>query len=88
MLGIVWRTKSAHLFGGLGRMLLKRSDEPNAIIAFQQVISHENGIMDFMNIRCDGCGLPITCAMGRASFAETVQIVTLAENVSQSTRPV
>jgi hypothetical protein len=64
-LAYVWRNNSANLFGGLGRMLIKNSDESNAKIAFQQEIGYENGMMVYKNIRCDGCGLSITCAMRR-----------------------
>lgn len=46
-------------------MLIKHSDELNAEIAFQQALGHENGVMVFKNIQCDGCDLPITCAMKR-----------------------
>lgn len=65
-LAIIWReSRSAHLFGGLGRMLLKHSDELNAKIAFQQVIGYEDDVMVHKNIQCDGCGFSITCTMTR-----------------------
>jgi hypothetical protein len=64
-LAYVWGNNSADLFGGLGRILIKSSDESNAKIAFQQEIEYENGMMVYKNIRCDGCGLSITCAMRR-----------------------
>jgi tetratricopeptide (TPR) repeat protein len=59
------RNNSADLFGGLGRMLIKYSDESNSKIAFQQEIGYENGMMVYKNIRCDGCDLSITCDMRR-----------------------
>lgn len=65
-LAYVWRNQSTILFEGLGRMLIKHSNETNAIVAFQQKIEYENGVMIYKNIRCDGCGLSIACAMGRS----------------------
>jgi Tetratricopeptide repeat len=64
-LAYVWGNHSVGLFGRLGRMLIKHSDETNAKIAFQQGIGCENGKMVYKNIQCDGCSLPITCVMRR-----------------------
>jgi hypothetical protein len=53
------------LFGSLGRMLIKHSDESNAKIALRQDIVCRNGIMVYKDVQCDGCDLSITCTMGR-----------------------
>jgi hypothetical protein len=53
------------LHGGLGKALLRNSDEQNAQIAFQQGIVLKNGTWVHIAIYCDGRGLEITCAMKR-----------------------
>ena len=57
----IWRRKCINLFGALGRLLLRNSDDSNAQVAFQhELIPHNGGTRVFANIGCDRCGSSIT----------------------------
>jgi hypothetical protein len=64
-LGQIWGNICPFIFGQLGTALLWNSDEPNAQIAFQQQINLRDGMPVYAGIVCDGCDLPLTCAMKR-----------------------
>lgn len=61
----IWVSICPFIFGQLGRVLLWNSDELNAQIAFQQEIDLQDGVPVYADITCDGCSLPLTCAMKR-----------------------
>jgi hypothetical protein len=60
-----WGHETVDLYGHLGRLLLKRPDELNARIAFWHEVWLVDNVKMFANITCDGCRLPISCAMRR-----------------------
>jgi hypothetical protein len=61
----IWGNICSSVFGQLGRVLLWNSDELNAQIAFQQQIGLQDGMPVYAGLSCDGCSLPLTCAMKR-----------------------
>jgi hypothetical protein len=72
-LAYTWRSK-LNIYGALGRAFLWSSDELSAQIAFQQEIELQGGVFVFAGIQCDGCHLPISCAMKRVVCKHYLEI--------------
>lgn len=61
-----WGPRRSVLFGFLGRVLLRSSDDAEAQIAFGCELIVQNGLIVFANVRCDRCGCYPIRAPGRA----------------------